>query len=504
MGIEVDEALVGSGLYGRAAAWYSWRLFGHEIPVMQLSYLGALKTWLYAPVFAIWDPSGISLRLPTALMGAATVALFWRLLKHVCSNTAAWIGAVLLATDTSFLLLTTIDFGPVALELLLKTAAIVLLVRWHGTRGITPFVAAWFLLGLALWDKAVFAWIAVGLAAGALAAFPRVVRAALQPKLAVIAAASFCAGASPLIVYNLARPLDTMRSNAKVSPGEVSPKLAVLRDTIDGSVLSGFYTAPDTPPRPGGLDRPLRRALAAVSTAPGTHPANWSLWAFAAALLAFPAIWRTPARSPALFALVSFAVGWLAMAVTAGAGGAAHHIVLLWPMHLMVIAVVAAKLSSRFGVGLVAAATVVLAVVGLRCTAGYFVALVRNGPAIRWTDAIDPLAEHLQRSPAQRVFIVDWGILESVNLLSEGTVPVIFGSEYTSSGSATDPPSILRRVMIEPGTLFVSHTAAYEQRPGSNAAVDKFAADAGCRKEPAATISDRFGRPTFDIFRFLP
>jgi len=503
MGIEADEGLVGNGLFGRVTAWYSWRLFGREIPVMLLSYLGALKTWLYVPIFAMWDPSAVSLRLPTAVAGAATVALFWRLLKDVCGTTAAWAGAVLLATDTGFLLLTTIDFGPVALQVFLKTAALVLLVRWHRTRNTALFVLAWFLLGLALWDKAVFAWIAAGLAAGALAAIPRTVRAAISPRLALIGVVACCGGAFPLIVYNLVRPLDTIRSNAKVSSIGLLPKLGIVRDTMDACIFAGFYTASDTPPQPGSLDRPLRRALATVSPVPGTNPHNWSVWAFAGAILALPATWHTRARAPALFGLVSFAGGWIAMALTSGAGVAAHHVALLWPMHLMVIAAVTSCLSSRLGNWVAVCLTIVLAIAGLRCTAAYFIALVRNGPAIRWTDAIDPLTDYLRTARPQRVFVLDWGILESVNLLSEGSVPVLFGNDYAGP-PAPDRLQVLRQMMVEPGTLFVSHTPKYEQLRGSAAGVDNFAAAAGYKNETVGTIPDRFGRPTFDIFRFKP
>jgi hypothetical protein len=496
MGIEADEALVGNGLFGRVAAWYSWRVFGHEIPVMLLSYLGALKTWFYAPIFAIWDPSAISVRLPTAVLGAVTIALFWRLLEDVCGRSAAWVGAILLATDTSFLLLTTIDFGPVALQLFLKTAALVLFVRWHRDRRTTLFALAWFLVGLAFWDKAVFAWIAAGLAAGALATIPRMVRAAIRPRLAAVATVAFCAGAFPLIVYNIARPLDTIRSNAKVSSFGLLPKLGIVRDTMDACIFAGFYTASDTPPRPGSLADSQAKPPAPPS------PRNWSVWAFAGAILALPAIWHTRARSPALFGLVSFAGGWITMALTSGAGVAAHHVALLWPMHLMVIAAVTSSLSSRLGNWLAVCVTILLAIGGLRCTAGYFIALVRNGPAIRWTDAINPLADYLKLAQPQRVFVVDWGILESINLLSQGSVPALVGDDYYSGAPEPARLDAVRRTMVDPGTLFVSHTLEYEQLRGSGSAVDNLAAGAGYQKEAVVTIPDRFGRPTFDIFRF--
>jgi hypothetical protein len=504
MGIEVDEAMMLNGFFPRTQAWFCVRIFHRDAPVMLLSYLGALKGWLLRPVIAIAGAGAASLRIPTTILGAATIALFWRLLKDAHGRVAALIGAILLATDTSFLLLTTIDFGPVALEIFLKTAAMVLFLWWHRTRRMAIFAFAWFLLGLAFWDKAVFLWIAFGLAAGALAAFPRAAAATFRPRPAGVAAVALCAGALPLIVYNVRRPLDTLRSNAKMSVTQVFTKARIAQWTMDGSILSGFYVARDTPPQPGSLETPLRRALAAISVPPGTQPRNWTVWAFAGAILAIPAIWRTPARAPAMFGLVSFAAGWLPMAITSGAGAAAHHIVLLWPMHFMVIAVVAAELSAQMGRWLPLSLTIVLAIVGLRCTAGYFTALVRNGPAIRWTDAITPLTRYLGQTNSERILVVDWDIMESVNLLGKGKLPVFFGDEYRIQ--VVEPTRIpaLRSIMIDPRTVFVSHTPLYEQFRGSTAMVDKFAADAGFRRVPVTTIPDRFGRPTFDIFRYQP
>ncbi len=42
----------------RAPGGYSLHpvVFKHKVPVMLMSYLGALKSWLYAPLFGIWTP----------------------------------------------------------------------------------------------------------------------------------------------------------------------------------------------------------------------------------------------------------------------------------------------------------------------------------------------------------------------------------------------------------------------------------------------------------------
>ena len=213
--------------------------------------------------------------------------------------------------------------------------------------------------------------------------------------------AAFVLGSLPLIVYNVARPLDTFRSNARLAPAEILPKTHLLRETVNGRVLFGFFTASDTPPRPGSFDGTFRHALLSLSRESGTPNHNWTLWIFAACVAGTPFVWRTPARAPAIFGAVSFAVGWLAMAVSSGAGGAAHHVVLLWPMHFLVIAAVLSALPGRLSRWPVIALVALLSCVNVLVTNQYYLDLVRNGPAIRWTDA-SPTPAATWRVPARR------------------------------------------------------------------------------------------------------
>src|SRR3954471_12482422 len=105
LGIEVDEAIVANGIYPHGSPWYAWSVGGMEIPVMLISYLGALKTWMYSVLFVFFEPRPMSLRLPTLLLAAGSLWLFFGLLDRTVSRRAAWIGTLLLATDTSYLLM---------------------------------------------------------------------------------------------------------------------------------------------------------------------------------------------------------------------------------------------------------------------------------------------------------------------------------------------------------------------------------------------------------------
>ena len=508
MGVEVDGALAATGIYLHSPALYSWHFGEYELPLMVLSYLGALEVWLCAPVFAVWGASLYTLRLPTLLLGVGTIVLFWLLLREISNRRAAWFGTLLLATDTSFVMLTAIDFGPVCVQLFLKSAISLLFVRWYRSRRILPFITAWFLLGVALWAKALFIWIAGGMFLGILVAAPRAVQAAFKPKLIAFAALACGLGALPLISYNIAFPLNTFRANAKIVPAAILEKVNVLNRTLDGTLLYGFFTSSEQSPHPGDLSKGFPHLVEQIAEITQSPDSNWTVWAALAALCAVPFLWHTDARKPALYAVVSFASGWLAMASTANAGGAAHHVILLWPMPFLLIAVVASALTPRFSLrpksqALVTAAVVSVAIASVLVICHYLRDLVQNGPGIRWTNASEQLGTHLSKMKAKYIFIVDWGILESVDLLTEGKLPLLFGDEYVQP---LDPIRLaaLQNLMAQPDTLFVTHPPELEQIPGRTQALETFARKAGLQTENLALIKDEYGRNIFQISRYHP
>src|SRR5579864_3610870 len=112
LGIEADEAIITSGIYDHSNPWYSWKFADAELPIMLISYLGALKAWFYNGLFLFMPPRPMVLRLPMLLLAAGTLWLFFELLDRTVNRRAAWIGTLLLATDTSYLLLNTADYGP--------------------------------------------------------------------------------------------------------------------------------------------------------------------------------------------------------------------------------------------------------------------------------------------------------------------------------------------------------------------------------------------------------
>ena len=459
-GVQQDEALFAPGVYGRIQIESRW----HDVPVMLMSYVGALKAWIYAPWFALWRPSALSLRLPVVALAAAAVVLFWLALRRTAGSAVAGAGALLLAADTSFLLTTTLDWGPVALQLLLTCAAVWLLLagRW-GWAG--------FLLGLALWNKAVFLWF---LAPAPVLAF------FVRRRRLLLLAATFAVGASPLLWYNATHAWRTLRDNGSLSAQYLLYRAGVARDTLDGSALLG-YLVPDEP-----SPWPRRSALAA---------------ALPVALVFL--LWRRRHRLVVAAAGGYAIVVWLFMCLSGG-GWSAHHGVLLWPIpHLLIALAIGELFAIRPRVAL--AALAVLVVSSLAVTARYIDLVIRRGPTLVWTDAVYPLAAEFTAPLPREVIAVDWGISHPLLLLSAGQIPVVIGSEALLHHDAPAAEvELLRRRIAARDTVFVSHPDGSEIQRGINHRLWSVAASMGFRKQPLRIITDSHGRPAFELFRFEP
>ncbi|HLI83883.1 MAG TPA: glycosyltransferase family 39 protein [Bryobacteraceae bacterium] len=508
LGMEDDEALFGIVFYEPRGGVYLYHLGHSHIPLMILSYLGTLKSWIDEPIYRVFGTGIGPTRTPSVLLGAASVWLFYRLLERIAGRLAAAIGCVLLATDAVYLLTSTFDWGPVAVQHVLVLGGALLLLRFWRQRDVRALAGGFFLFGLALWDKALAIWMLSGMAVAALAVVPKQLAQVLTLRHVGVAALWLCVGASPLILYNIHTRGGTLHGNAVYDPAGVPAKARVLVDTIRGSGLMGYFSPEDwqtpQPHLPRGM---LQQGAAALASAAGRPRQSFQLYGFLLALLLVP-LARGAALRALIFFMVTFAVAWLQMAITAHTGTGLHHTVLLWPLPQAIMAVSFAAAGRRLGaagIPAVAAVTVVLMASGLLLVNSYFVRMLRNGGTVTWTDAIFPLVDYLRKTTAAKIYCMDWGFLDQARLLSNGQLPVRVGEDPIQKPelSAGDRDELLDMVS-GPGHVFVTHPKPLEFFPGLTDKLARFAAAAGYRAEPLEEISDSYGRPTFEVFRFVP
>jgi Dolichyl-phosphate-mannose-protein mannosyltransferase len=501
LGIQNDEALFAGPIYEPLEALYAWPLPHHrQIPIMLMSYLGCLKTLIFTPIFKLFGNGAYAVREPALIFGAASVWLFFLLLRRVAGDRESIVGCWLLAADSLYLLTTCYDWGPVALQHLLTVAGAFFLVRFYQTNSNVSLALGFLSFGFALWDKALALWMLSGFGIAGILTFPRQILAVTNLRRILISITALGLGAAPLISYNLHAPLATIRENTAIDTGALITKFHLLTGTAQGRMLLGFWNAPDeTTPAPHQPRDVMQKTSARLSSLAGHPSSDWLPAAFVAAVIVAPFAGLHTLRVVAFF-LVAMAVAWFQMALNSHTGGTVHHAILLWPWPEAVVAISFAGVSrrlGRFGAPALAATTVLVVTSSLLVTNEYYAKMVRNGGSPTWTTAVFPLAESLKDSGASFAFCTDWGILESVGLLNAWR-PVM------RNGILGEDESVaLAHMVSDPSHIILAHTRAAEQFRGVNEGVIERAQKLGYTKQTIRIVGDGFGRDVFEVYRFV-
>jgi 4-amino-4-deoxy-L-arabinose transferase-like glycosyltransferase len=509
-GVQNDEVIFANPLYLFSAREFSIGLFHRRIALMVLSYLGTLKTLLYIPILALLGPNVWSLRLPMVLVGGLTILIFFGLARRTAGLAAAVLGAFLLASDASFILTDTFDWGPVAIEHFLLVTGCFCLVKFSQKCGSgllnegAPCAAArwslflgFFLFGLALWNKAIFIWALAGLSCAAIAVLWPEIRRWLRPATAAIACAAFLAGALPLVVYNVHHPNVTAGSNTHFETNAFRGKFYVLLVTLNGSAMFGFLSGSDNQPNPKPAASLRGRAADWIGAHTGRPHHDAMVLACGLALLLVPWWWKS---RTARFSLVFMCATWLAMAVTRDAGMSAHHSVLLWPFPQLFVATALASLPWR---KLAMTAGAALVAINLLVVNQAIADFERNGAIESFSDAVFPLSKEFT-DPARPVITVDWGIVNVLSFLHHGQLTLRVGDPpfKTDSPSEEDRKS-MDWLLLTDDPVFVTHVPGLENTPEVRPRLDRAAAERGLRRELIKIVPDSNGRPVFEIFRFV-
>jgi 4-amino-4-deoxy-L-arabinose transferase-like glycosyltransferase len=504
LGIQDDESIFGYAFLEPRAA-FLLHMGRSRLPLMLMSYLGTLKAWLYRPIFSLFGFNVWSLREPALLAGAASIWLFFLFLRRVAGDRAALIGCGLLAADSMYLLTVCFDWGPVALQHLLLVGGLLLLLRFYQKGSQLSLALGFLLWGLAMWDKALAIWMLGGIGVAGLAVFPRQIFAVTTIRRVAISVAAFAIGALPLIVYNIETRVSTFRGQG-FAANDLRGKARLLMYTAEGVGLHGWMVDEDwqtpTPHEPSGA---LEEASLAISEAAGRPREGWLLWAFALAVLLIPLARGSDLRA-ILFALIAMVVQWAQMAITVDAGGSVHHAILIWPLPQMLIGISFAAASRRLGRAgrpVAAGALAALMVAGAFPINEYYREIWQNGGAINWTDAIYRLSDYVKAARVKRVYCIDWGIVDQLRLLGRGKLPlsVIFDA-VPENGGAPDAERIAAAAG-DPDALFIGHTKSFEFFQGRSQKLVQTAEAAGYRREMLRVVADSWGRPTYEVYRFV-
>jgi len=427
-GPEYDEVLfVNAALGGHYAngSFVTDRFLG--VVTMVMPYIGALKSWLYAPVFHLFGVSMSTIRMPSVAMSGATICVAFAFTRRVFGGWPAALLAVLLATDANFIAMSKADYGPVVLSALFRMSALAAYLAWTRTgsvRYVWLLVAA---VGLGIFNKLDFLAFAVALASAAVVVdHRRIVRRVRERPRAVAAAAGVLVAVlvvEYVEIYVPASALSLTKSSADL-PGRFHQMWSLFRVTMDGTAIYQYMT--------GTL---LGRHTAIA-------PATIAILALAGGL----ALWRLSARGRqradadaplaatariVSLLLVLLLATFVVLAATPQAVGP-HHAMLMWP------------LPALLGVGLVRAATQVRSpalrvgvtaalALGLLGLAGTQVRVARTYHSAfasdrrwlpGWTTEVYPVVTAVKRyAPGvDAIVAADWGIANPLLALGDEAV----------------------------------------------------------------------------------
>ncbi len=475
------------------------------LPLMQtLGYVGTVKAWLHAPLFAIFGTNVWTVRFPSILIAAAALFVLFQFARRELGTAWALLLLVLLATDPVLVSHARLDWGPQMIATLMRVLALAALWRWLQT-GATHWLATLCVaLLVGFFDKLNFAWVIVALAGAAVLVAPRTVLARLrggrpwQPLLLVATGTVLLWGLVTLVrraaKLDIAGDADTLTLTA-----QFLKVWHLYAATFSGTSVINWVFGTE----------------AVVTTA-----FNWLVLAQLAAAFLLLAAWRpwTPARQMLAFLTAFIVLLFMAIVATRQVNGT-HHLVMLWPLptlHLVTLLAILSQHVEAPAPGTWRATRIVFA------TAGAVVCGTLLAWNIGWDhrnldtwnndrdyqpafdSGIARVAKRLDALGVERVISVDWGLHQQLVTLADRKRAGEF-REWT--WRLVDAPDLerddLRNAVAEHVTgrrvAFVVHGAKYEVFRGARDRLDALLArDIPCAKSEE-TVTNAAGRPLYTI-----
>jgi hypothetical protein len=397
-GLQYDEVLFVNAATGEPTngLFVAKRIFG--LPVMLMGYIGALKAYLYYPVFQVFGVSPETVRWPVILASLVTLALTYLVARFTFDRLVSALLVLVMSVDPTFMYLTKLDYGPVALMMVLKVSAL-----FFGLRAVTTGSPRYLwgmgtACALGLFDKLNFIWFLLSLVAAGGALFQAELRAMWRrDRLGLVLPLSLLLILTGLATVFLVIPR-LAESQEAASPVGPLERLRYVAD-LYASTMSGEYLYLLVTKRPvsaGSMMNPVV-ALGFVGLALA------SLRAARRAGGAGRMLFRDRVL---LFHLAIFLLIALQLLITKKAWGP-HHIMMLYPFQLFVTFGAAVGLAGTWGALSVAG---VLVASGLHVGAAYqrgFRPTAEFEP--QWSPVVYELVDYLNRHPADRIVSVDWG-----------------------------------------------------------------------------------------------
>ncbi|MBV9839738.1 MAG: glycosyltransferase family 39 protein [Solirubrobacterales bacterium] len=482
-GLNADETMFVNAATLRIPGWW----IGHQvlgIPLNIWAYVGALKSWLYAPIFSLFGTSAATVRIPMVLVASGSLLLLYSAVRDLVNRPVALLAVVLLAFDQSVFWYTRNDVGPSALEFALKCAALYCLARFCADRRERWVVLALVALGAGVFNKLNFIWFVN--AASAISLF-----------VAIRHRATINAWRRIAVVWFAGLALITVAFGAYYVHYHIGDIMLYGRHVGSFSLRWSQFTRGNSYILSGSFF--YYYALASMGPRPLVAAVMVAL--FCAGAVA--SIVRWSGRSQAVAGMTAGTVLIALQCLFTYQAQDGWHYLAIYPLFMVVAAygVYAIALALLRGPGRVLAAAAIVGTAALvydgLLFADYTRALSEEPGFSTWSPAVYPLTRYLEHQPGT-VFTTDWGIANPLLTLSPSTRY----RDVANDWYATQSPATLIRTEVAQSTgpkLFVTRVTGKLLFKQVRA---RLLSGGGARLSLIKTIDGLQGVPVFEIYRW--
>ncbi len=452
-GLYYDEALFVNAATGATQS----DLFVHRrilgVPVMLMSYIGALKAWIYYPIFKIFDISIASIRLPAILLGAASIVLIYFYVSQQFSKAAAVIFLALAAIEPSTIFHSRLDWGPTALMMLFRGGLFVSLGLFLKTGEKRYLRLAFLCCVLGIFDKLNFVWIALAAGVSAVVFYPErfniplISRLGTRNLLILVAA-----GVALIFVAFSMRAAGVSNSTGELGFTDIAFRwnqfFSLFAMTVTGTGVYDFVITGTNPARSFHLIALMVGVIA-------------SIFGIAVGL-------RSKSINPQALGFFALFVFLLAaqIFITRKATGP-HHFATLAPLWLVFFSIGIWSLIDglrkiRLFLGFAAGAVLTssLAATSVMVDLGYHRGFNNKNINPVWsTSSIDLVRRVESMDKVDSVVFVDWGIATNVQALSNNDLKVHEMWSFFNDSKTEEELDWFSRTHLKNGSIFVLHTS---------------------------------------------
>ncbi len=142
------------------------------VPLLVFPYIGALKAWIYTPIFRLFGVSALTIRLPVILIAAVTLLIFYQLMRAKLGAIWAAVAVWIMAVDPANLFPSRLDWGPTVLMHFFQAAILALWFSYRDKPELWKTALIFICFGLGFFDKFNFIWLVSAFAIGICLCYP--------------------------------------------------------------------------------------------------------------------------------------------------------------------------------------------------------------------------------------------------------------------------------------------------------------------------------------------